>query len=106
VKTAPDVQGRVFAMRRMITWSAMPFAYLLAGPLADHIFNPLLVQGGPLADSLGRILGVRQGRGIGLFFIIMGILVLATTVGFYLYPPLRRVEVELPDSIISGTLPQ
>jgi len=106
VKTAPDVQGRVFAMRRMIAWSSIPFAYLLAGPLADHVFEPLLIQGGPLADSLGRIIGIGPGRGIGLFFIIMGILVLATTVGFYLYPPLRRVEVELPDSIPNKTLSQ
>jgi MFS family permease len=103
VKTAPDVQGRVFAMRRMIAWSSMPFSYLLAGPLADHVFEPLLIQGGPLANSVGRIIGVGPGRGIGLFFIIMGILVLATTVGFYLFPPLRRVEVELPDSTTSKT---
>ena len=101
VKTAPDVQGRVFAMRRMIAWSSLPFSYLLAGPLADHVFEPLLIQGGPLANSVGRIIGIGPGRGIALFFIIMGILVLATTVGFYLYPPLRRVEVELPDSITS-----
>ena len=101
VKTAPDVQGRVFAMRRMIAWSTMPLSYLLAGPLADHVFKPLLIQGGPLANSVGRIIGVGAGRGIGLFFIIMGIIVLATTAGFYLYPPLRRVEIELPDSITS-----
>jgi len=30
-KTAPDVQGRVFAVRRMIAWSATPLAYLVAG---------------------------------------------------------------------------
>ena len=101
VKTAPDVQGRVFAMRRMIAWSSLPFSYLLAGPLADHVFTPLLIQGGPLANSVGRIIGVGPGRGIGLFFIIMGILVLAITAGFYLYPHLRHLEVEIPDAITS-----
>jgi MFS family permease len=101
VKTAPDVQGRVFAMRRMIAWSSLPFSYLLAGPLADLVFKPLLIQGGPLANSVGRIIGIGPGRGIGLFFIIMGILVLVITVGFYLYPHLRHLEVELPDVITS-----
>ena len=105
VKTAPDVQGRVFAMRRMIAWSSMPFSYLLAGPLADDVFKPLLIQGGPLANSVGRIIGVGPGRGIGLFFIIMGILVLAITVGFYFYPHLRHLEVELPDVITSQSPP-
>ncbi len=40
-KISPDVQGRVFAARRMIAWSTMPLAYLIAGPLADWIFRPL-----------------------------------------------------------------
>ena len=101
VKTPPDVQGRVFAVRRMIAWSAMPLAFLLAGPLADRVFTPLLVQGGPLADSIGRILGVGPGRGIALFFVIMGLLVMAATAVGFLHPRLRRLEVELPDAVAS-----
>jgi MFS family permease len=101
VKTPPDVQGRVFAVRRMIAWSSMPLSYLLAGPLADHVFTPLLLQGGPLANSVGRIIGVGPGRGIALFFVIMSILVMAATGVGFLYPRLRRLEVELPDMITS-----
>jgi DHA3 family macrolide efflux protein-like MFS transporter len=97
VKTAPDVQGRVFAMRRMIAWSALPLSYFLAGPLADHLFTPLLIQGGPLADSVGQITGVGPGRGIALFFIVMGLIVLAASGVGFLYPRLRGLEVELPD---------
>lgn len=97
-KTAPDVQGRVFAVRRMIAWSSMPISYLLAGPLADRVFEPLLVPGGALTNSIGRIIGVGAGRGIALLFIILGIIsLLAIQVG-YLYPRLRRVETELPDA--------
>ena len=99
VKTPPQVQGRVFAVRRMIAWSALPLAYLLAGPLADRVFTPLLVQGGPLADSLGRLIGVGEGRGIALFFMVTGVIMIAATgVGFF-YPRLRRVETELPDMV-------
>lgn len=38
-------------------------AYMLAGVLADYVFTPLLVSGGVLADSVGRIIGTGSGRG-------------------------------------------
>lgn len=101
-KTAPDVQGRVFAVRRMIAWSSLPLAYLAAGPLADQIFEPLLYEGGALANSVGQIIGTGQGRGIGLLFIILGIVSLLATAAGILYPRLREVETELPDISIEG----
>lgn len=96
-KTAPDVQGRVFAVRRMIAWASLPLAYLVAGPLADRVFEPLLAEGGLLADGLGQIIGVGVGRGIGLLYIILGLMILLATLVAYLYPRLRQVETELPD---------
>lgn len=97
-KVALDVQGRVFAVMQMIAGSTAPMAYLVAGPLADHVFEPLLATNGPLAGSIGQIIGVGPGRGIGLLFILAGILlILATAIG-YLYPRLRLVEDELPDA--------
>ena len=99
-KTAPDVQGRVFALRRMISWSSLPLAYLAAGPLADRLFEPLMAKGGPLANSVGRVIGVGPGRGIGLLYIIMGLVILLATLVAYTYPRLRRVEDELPDCLV------
>jgi len=43
-KVAPDLQGRVFATRRLIAWFVTPFATLLAGPLADYVFEPAMNQ--------------------------------------------------------------
>ena len=100
-KTAPDIQGRVFATRRMIAWSTMPLSYLLAGPLADRVFVPLLVEGGPLAPSLGRIIGVGPARGVGLLFMVLGIISLLGTLVALAYPRLRKVELELPDVVIN-----
>jgi DHA3 family macrolide efflux protein-like MFS transporter len=40
-KVAPDVQGRVFAVRRTIAWSTQIFAPLLAAPLAAMSSSPL-----------------------------------------------------------------
>lgn len=100
-KTMPEVQGRVFATRRMIGFSSLPVAYLLAGLLADKVFEPLVAIGGPLSDSVGRIIGEGPGRGIGLLYIVAGTLTLLTPVISYLYPRLRKVEEELPD-VMSG----
>lgn len=98
-KVAPDVQGRVFAVRRMIAWSAIPLAYILAGPLADRVFNPLLVEGGALASSVGLVVGVGPGRGTGLLFIVSGLLSILVATGGYVYPRVRRLEDELPDAM-------
>lgn len=97
VKVAADVQGRVFATRRMIASIASPLAYILAGPLADNIFEPLMQEGGTLAGSVGKFIGIGPGRGIGLMFIIIGILIALATIIGYTYPRLRNVEAELPD---------
>ena len=98
-KVAPDVQGRVFAIRQAFILATPLLAYLVTGPLADGVFEPLLEVGGPLAGSVGQIIGVGPGRGAGLLFISAGLfLVLASVIG-YLYPRLRLVEDELPDAI-------
>jgi MFS family permease len=97
-KTMPEVQGRVFATRRMIGFSSIPLAYLLAGVLADKVFEPLLAVGGPLSESVGRIIGQGPGRGIGLLYVMAGILTLVAPFVGYFYPRLRRVEQELPDA--------
>lgn len=101
-KVDPAVQGRVFAMRSMIAWSAIPLAALTAGPLADEVFEPLLAAGGPLAASVGRIIGVGPGRGIGLLFITAGVITLLTTTIAWLQRRLRHVEDELPDVIVES----
>jgi len=96
-KIAPDVQGRVFSVRSMITQSTLPLAYLVAGPLADTLFEPLLTPAGPLSHNVGRVIGTGSGRGTGLLFIVLGTALLLTVAGAALYPHLRNVEDELPD---------
>jgi hypothetical protein len=83
----------------MIARAASPLAYLLAGPLADRIFNPLLALDGPLAGTLGQILGAGPGRGIGLIFVLMGAVKVATTLIARTNPHIRNVEDELLDAV-------
>lgn len=97
VKVEPDVQGRVFAVRRMIAWSTTPIAFLVAGPLADRVFEPLMAADGPLASTVGQVLGTGDGRGTGLLFVVLGLLCTTLSIVAYLNPRVRLVEDELAD---------
>ncbi|HSL84169.1 MAG TPA: MFS transporter, partial [Thermoanaerobaculia bacterium] len=101
-KVPPYLHGRVFALTRMVSMSAFPVAYLAAGPLADRVFEPLLAPGGGLADSVGAVIGVGPGRGIGLMFVLLGVLTLAAIGVAGSYRPLRRLEADLPDVAVDG----
>ena len=97
-KVAHAVQGRVLAIRGAIGGAAAPLAFLLAGPLADRVFEPLMAPGGALAGSVGQIIGVGRGRGVGLLFMTLGLFIMLIVILFSLSPRLRRVESEVPDA--------
>jgi MFS family permease len=99
-KVAPEVQGRVFATRSMVSQSMMPLAFLLSGFLADSVFNPLLVPGGALADTfVGRWIGVGPGRGIGLMIICAGLVLTIISAAVFAHPRIRNIETDIPDAI-------
>jgi MFS family permease len=101
VKVAPDVQGRVFSARSVISRALMPVAYLLGGPLIDGFFEPGMAEGGSLAARFAPLVGgTGQGRGMALLLILMGMAVMSVTVLAFLNPRLRRVEIELPDIVV------
>src|SRR5207249_799714 len=58
------VQGRVFAVQGMLQQLSMPVGYLVAGPLADGIFEPAMQPGSTLSAILGRLVGTGPGAGI------------------------------------------
>ncbi len=111
-KVAPEVQGRVFAMRSMISRSMMPLAFLLAGPLADQVFEPLMRPGGALAGSVGAVLGTGAGRGVGLMFVLAAVVLAGASLLAYLNPRIRNVEAELPEAVgeeraeVGGQMPE
>ena len=100
IKIPPDLQGRVFAIRSMIATSIIPLANLLAGPLADNIFEPNMAAGGSLADTfLGSFLGVGPGRGIAVIFLISAVFLWISSLVIFAYPRVRNLEEEIPDAI-------
>jgi MFS transporter, DHA3 family, macrolide efflux protein len=99
-KVPPEMQGRVFSVRSMISQSMMPLAYLISGPLADYVFEPLMRDGGALAKTfIGTLLGTGPGRGIGLMFVIAGLLGVIVSGIAYMNRHIREIETELPDVI-------
>ena len=56
-KTPPDVQGRVLATRRFAAQFVNPLAALVAGPLAERLFEPAMMPGGALAATFGGLVG-------------------------------------------------
>ena len=93
-----EIRDRI-AAQQMILRATAPFAYLMAGPLAERAFGPLMLAGAPLAGSVGRVLGIGPGRGIALMFVLMGLAKIAITLLGYFQPRIRNVERELPDAI-------
>lgn len=97
-----DMQGRVFALTRMIVASASTLAFIIAGPLADQVFEPMLAPEGALAASVGTMIGVGPGRGIALMLILSGGVILLTSILGYLFPGVRRLESDYPDVVKPG----
>jgi hypothetical protein len=56
-----DMQGRVFSVRNLFSRALMPVAYLLAGPLVDDVFGPLMVTEPSLLTAL---VGSGAGRAV------------------------------------------
>lgn len=96
-KVPPDVQGRVFATRRLIAWLVSPLAQYIAGPLADQVFEPSMQAGGVLAGAFGWLVGTGPGAGIGLQVALSGVFSVVVGLGAYLFPFIRHAEDILPD---------
>ena len=96
-KIAPDIQGRVFGVQALFRQGVQPIGFLVAGPLADKVFEPALSAGGALSDSLGWLVGVGPGAGMGLMFVFTSVMGLTVALSGYLIPAVRNVDEDLPD---------
>jgi MFS family permease len=96
-KVAPDVQGRVFATRRLIAQITIPLGAAIAGPLADNLFEPAMREGGALAGVFGGLVGVGPGAGMGLMFVLTGLAGALVALLAFAVPAVRYAETRLPD---------
>lgn len=87
-----EVQGRVWGLIGIIFQLGSVIAYGISGPLADFVFVPLLVEGGTLAESVGKVIGVGKGRGFGFLIIVSGVLLATTASLLYRKQSVKELE--------------
>jgi DHA3 family macrolide efflux protein-like MFS transporter len=87
-KVAPGGQGRILSTQRFLVQIPTLVGTLLAGPLADQVFEPALAAQGP---------GAGPGLGMAALMILAGAATAALMLGSYAFPVVRCVEDQLPD---------
>ncbi len=96
-KVPPEVQGRVFSVRRLIAQFPTSFAMMAIGPLADNVFEPAMMPGGALAHVFGGLIGTGPGAGMALLLFSGGVIGALIGFGGYFIPAIRDAEEILPD---------
>ncbi|MCB8942273.1 MAG: MFS transporter [Ardenticatenaceae bacterium] len=96
-KVPPEIQGRVFSVRRLIAQITAPLATAITGPLADKIFEPAMAVGTPLAQSLHWLIPSGPGAGMALLMVISGILAAGVGAMGYAVTAVRHIETLIPD---------
>lgn len=103
-KVSPDVQGKVFSIRRLIAWVVIPLSQFIAGPLADQVLEPAMQPGGSLAGVFGWLVGSGPGAGMSLTFVFTGLLAVLVGASGYLFRAIRDAEDILPDHDLIGVV--
>lgn len=101
-KVSPDIQGKVFATRRLIAQLSTPVAMIMGGRLADAVFEPAMASGGAFAQFFQPLVGCGPGSGMGLLFVFSGVVGAVVGLTGYFIPMIRRVEDILPDHDAPG----
>jgi len=97
-KVQPDLQGRVFSVRRMIAQITAPIAMLIAGPLADQLAEPAMRNpASALATIFSPITGVGPGAGMSLIMLFSGVCILVIALVTLTVPAIRQAEALLLD---------
>jgi DHA3 family macrolide efflux protein-like MFS transporter len=104
-KVTPGVQGRVFATKQLLSEGLTPIGILIAGPLADQVFEPAMMPGTRLAKMFGGLVGTGAGSGMALILVCVGVLCTVVLLVGYAFPAIRNVEALLPDRDIEAMLP-
>jgi MFS transporter, DHA3 family, macrolide efflux protein len=104
-KIPPSLQGRVLAADQMIGLVVGTLSPLVAGPLADAVFEPAMQPNGSLAPWFGGIFGTGAGAGIAFLYSLTALLMLLVGLGGYAFKTLRNVETLIPDHEMTGLEP-
>jgi hypothetical protein len=76
----------------------MPVGFLVLGPGAAVLLQRLIEPGGALASTAGGVLGTGAGRGLGLMYVLFGLLLALAALCARGVPALARFDAEVPDA--------
>jgi hypothetical protein len=96
-KVPPDVQGRVMSARITLSRAMIPLGTLIAGPLAEQVFEPAMLAGGALTPLFGQLIGIGPGAGMSVLFILTGILIFGLAPLGFVIRAVWETETLLPD---------
>lgn len=92
-KIPDEMQGRVFAVRNAIQFGTIPFAILLGGFLADHVFEPFMRSDNAVADFLKVFVGHGSGNGMAVMFLMTGITGFLISIFSYRKREIRELDL-------------
>ncbi|SNS98966.1 amino acid adenylation domain-containing protein [Streptosporangium subroseum] len=98
VKVPQRFQGRIIAVNTMIAAATVPLGFGVIAPLAGPLLDPLMAVGGPLAGTVGAIIGTGPGRGVGLLYLLCGLGIALLVLAGTRIRTLRRFDDEVPDA--------
>jgi MFS transporter, DHA3 family, macrolide efflux protein len=96
-KVPQDVQGRVFAVRRLTFGVSTVFAPFVLGQIADKVFEPSIRVPGQINTWFAWLVGSQPGDGLAAMFVLGGFILTGLALLGYFIPALRNMEIELPD---------
>lgn len=91
-KIAPEMQGRVFATNEIVLQVASAIAALMAGPLADRVFEPIWIADNRIPGSIHSVFGVGAGAGTALLYVLCSLAMICVGIVGFCLPQLRRIR--------------
>ncbi|WP_326824283.1 non-ribosomal peptide synthetase/MFS transporter [Streptosporangium sp. NBC_01756] len=99
VKVPQRFHGRVIALNTLVAWSTLPIGFGLVAPYGAALFDPLLAPDGPLAGTVGALIGTGEGRGIGFMYACFGLAIAVIALVAMRVRVLARFDADVPDAL-------
>ncbi len=97
-KVPPDLQGRVFSVRRIIAQIVNPLGLLIAGPLADRVFEPAFqAPSSGITNFLSKWFTPGPGAGMAVLMSTASLMVVLVSIYGFTSSKVRNVEALIPD---------